>query len=83
MTWKTMTTMEKVAFVVSCIGALLVVVSKMKPDLFPIDPTYPAIAVFTACEAIAYWNQKRKWAYLLIAAAVISLGCFTLELLWA
>ena len=42
---------------------------------------YPAIAVFTACEAVVYWKQKRKWALLLIAGAVICMACFTLELL--
>ena len=31
--------------------------------------------------AVVYWKEKRKWAVLLIAAAVICLACFVLELL--
>jgi hypothetical protein len=53
----------------------------VQPDLLPIDPTYPAIAVFTVCEAVVCWKQKRTWAYLLIAGAVISIACFVLELM--
>jgi hypothetical protein len=44
------------------------------------DMAYPAIAVFTVCEAVVYWKNKRTWAYLLIAGAVISMACFILEL---
>ena len=81
MTWNTMTLMQKIAFIVSCIGAVLVVAAKAKPGLFPVDPTYPAIAVFTICEAVVYWKKKRTWACLLIAGAAISLGCYILELM--
>ena len=42
--------------------------------------TSPAIAVITAFEALAYWKQNRKLAYLLIAGAVISLAFFMTEL---
>ena len=80
MKWKDMTLVEKVASIVACVGLLLMVVSKIQPDLFPIDMVYPAIALITVCEAVAYWKQKRKWAYLLIAGAVISTACFILEL---
>ena len=73
---------HKIATVVSGIAVLFWLIPKVQPGLLPVDPTYPAIAVFTACEAVIYWKQKRKWAYLLIAAAVISLGCFILEQLW-
>ena len=55
-------------------------IHKVTADLFPIDPTYPAIAVFTVCEAVIYWKQKRTWSYLLIAGAVISMAFFILEL---
>jgi hypothetical protein len=41
--------------------------------------TYPSIAVFTLCEAVVYWKQKRTWSILLIAGAVISMACFVLE----
>jgi hypothetical protein len=72
---------HKIATVISCLAVLLWLISKVKPDLFPFDPTYPAIAVFTLCEAVVYWNKKCIWACLLFAAAVISLGCFILELM--
>jgi hypothetical protein len=80
MKWKDMTPMHKVAFVIACLGAIVVVMDKLLPDLFPVDPTCPAIAVFTVCEALVYWKERRKWAYLLLAAAVISTACFVLEL---
>jgi hypothetical protein len=37
--------------------------------------------VVTLCEAVVYWKEKRKWAYLLIAAAVICIACVILELM--
>ena len=80
MNWKTMTPIQKVAVIIAGIAVALEVASMIKPNLFPVDPTYPAIAVFTVCEAVVYWNQKRKWAYLLIAGAVISMAFFLLEL---
>ena len=78
MNWKNMPPAHKIATVIAAIAALFVVIATVKPDLLPFDPTYPAISVFTLCEAIIYWNQKRKWAYLLIIAAVICLGSFIL-----
>lgn len=80
MKWNDLSPIEKVSFVISCIAAALMVVAKMKPDLFPADLTYPAIAVFTVSEAVVCWNQKRKWSYLLIAGAVVSMAFFLLEL---
>ena len=80
MNWKTKTPVQKIAFIIACIAVAVWVVFKIKPNLFPIDPTCPAIAVFTVCEAVDYWNQKRKWSYLLIAGAVISMAFFLLEL---
>ena len=79
MNWKTMSRSHKIATVIACIAAVCWLISNVKPGLLPIDPTYPAVAVFTVCEAVIYWNQKRKWAYLLIAGAVISMACFILE----
>lgn len=75
MNWKNMPLTHKIATVISWLAVAVWAISKVKPDLFPIDPTYPAIAVFTLCEAVVYWSTKRKWAYLLIAGAVISLAC--------
>ena len=80
MNWKNMTVTQKVVFIIICIAAVLVVAVNLKPDLFPVNITCPAIAVATAGEAVAYWKQKRKWAYLLIAGAVISMAVFILEL---
>ena len=68
---------HKVATVIACIAALFALVPK---GFLPVDLTYPAIAVFTVCEAVVCWESRRKWAYLLIAGAVISLGCCILEL---
>ena len=49
-------------------------------DLLPLDLGCPAIAVFTVCEAVVYWQKKRVWSYLMIAGAVISTAIFSLEL---
>ena len=79
MNWKNMSRSHKIATVIAGIAVLFWVIHQVQPDLLPIDTTYPSIAVFTVCEAVVYWKQKRKWAYLLIAGAVISLACFILE----
>ena len=79
MNWKTMPISHKIATILSVIAVLVWVIPKVKPDLFPIDPSYPAIAVFTVCEAVVCWKNKRTWSYILIAGAVISLSCFFLE----
>ena len=81
MNWKNMPLSHKIATVISGLAVVVWLIHKVKPDLFPFDPNYPAIAVVTVCEAVVYWNEKRKWAYLLIAGAVISLACFFLELM--
>ena len=70
---------HKIATAIAGIAILFWVIHKVQPNLLPIDPSCPAIAVFTVCEAVIYWNQKRKWAYLLIVGAVISMACFMLE----
>lgn len=80
MKWKNMPLAHKIATVVACIAVVVWLIPHLQPDLFPIDLTYPAIAVFTVCEAVICWKQKRKWSYLLIAGAVISTACFVLEL---
>ena len=79
MNWKNMPLAHKIATVISWLAVAVWAISKVKSDLFPIDPTYPAIAVFTLCEAVVYWKTKRKWSYLLIAGAVISLAFSLLE----
>ena len=70
---------HKIAIVISCLSVVVWLINNVKPDLFPIDLTYPAVSVFTVCEAVLCWNNRRKWAYLLIAGAVISFACFLLE----
>ena len=70
-----------IATIISCLAGVVWLIYQVKPDLFPIDPTSLAIAVFTVCEAVVCWKEKRKWAYLLIAAAVISIAFLLLELM--
>ena len=79
MNWKNMPLSHKVATVISWIAVVVWLIPMVQPNLLPIDPSYPAIAVFTVCEAVIYWNEKRKWSYLLIAGAVISMAFFVLE----
>jgi hypothetical protein len=79
MNWKKMPLSHKIATIISGLAVVVWLIPKVKPDLFPFDPTYPAIAVFTLCEAVVCWKDRRKWAYLLIAGAVISIACFFLE----
>ena len=81
MNWKNMPLSHKIATIVAGLAVVVWLINKVQPNLLPIDPTYPAIAVFTICEAVVYWQKKRTWAYLLIAGAVISLAFFLLELM--
>lgn len=81
MNWKNMSLAHKIATVIAGIAVVIGAIGMAKPDLFPIDPVTPAIAVFTLCEAVVYWKEKRKLAILMIAAAVISMACFVLELM--
>ena len=81
MNWKTMPLAHKIATVIAALAVVVWLIPYVKPDLLHFDPTYPAISVFTACEAVVYWQKKRTWAYLLIAGAVVSLACFVLELM--
>jgi glucose-6-phosphate-specific signal transduction histidine kinase len=80
MKWKNMPISHKIATIISCLAVVVWLIQNVKNDLFPIDLTYPAIAVFTVCEAVIYWKQKRTWSYLLIAGAVVSMAFFILEL---
>ena len=75
MNWKNMSVSQKIATIISGIAVVVWLIPRVKPDLLPFDPTYPAIAVFTLCEAVIHWDQKRTWAYLYIVGAVISLAC--------
>ena len=81
MNWKNMPLSHKIATIISGLAVVVWLIHHVQPNLFPIDPTYPSIAVFTVCEAVVCWKDKRKWAYLLIAGAVISIACFLLELM--
>ena len=76
MKWNEMPLAHKIATIISCIAVVVWLLPKLKPNLLPFDPTYPAIAVFTLCEAVIYWDKERKWAYLYIAGAVISMVCY-------
>jgi predicted membrane protein len=78
--WKDMTAMQKAGFIILCIGAALMVISWVKPTLFPIGMTTPALVIMSVGEAMDYWQKNRKMAWLFIAAAVICLACSLLEL---
>lgn len=81
MKWNTMTLMQKIGTIITFIGAALVLIAIVKPDLFPvrIDSTL-AIAIMTLGETLDRWEKQRKWAYLLLGATVICLACFLLGL---
>ena len=81
MNWKNMPLAHKIATVIAGLAVVAWLIPKVQSNLLPFDPTYPAIAVFTVCEAVVCWKTKRTWAYFLIAGAVISLACFILELM--
>ena len=79
MNWKNMPISHKIATIISALAALVWAIQQVKPDLFPINLSCPAIALFTGCEAVVCWKNQRTWSYLLIAGAVISIACFILE----
>ena len=81
MNWKNMSVLQKIATIISVLAFAVWLICRVKSDLLPIDLTFPAIAVFTVCEAVVYWQKKRVWAYLLIAGSVISTAIFILELM--
>ena len=72
MEWKNMSKMQKIMLVIASIAAFLVVVAMRYKEI----PTYPFVAVFTLCEAMLYWKKERKWAYIMIVGAIISIVCF-------
>ena len=79
--WKDATTLQKIGLVITFIGAALVVVAMLKPDLFPIKiNTTVAISVMSIGEAMVQWETQRKWAWLLAGAAVLCIVCYLLEL---
>ena len=80
MNWKNMPLSHKIATVIAGLAVAVWAIAHVMPDLLPFDATYPAVAVFTLCEAVVYWEKQRKWSYLLIAGAVISMACVFLEL---
>ena len=73
--WKNMSLAHKIATVIAGLAIVVWLIAKVQPNLLPFDPTYPAIAVVTVCEAVTYWKTKRTWALLLIGGAVISIAC--------
>ena len=81
MDWKNAPMAHKIAMIIACIAVVFAVLPNIfGPEILPINTTYPAIAVFTLCEAVVYWNQKRKWSYLLIVGTIIMMACFLLEM---
>ena len=60
MNWEKMPLSHKIATVISGLAVVVWLISKVKPDLFPFNPTYPAIAVFTLCEAVVYWKKRTR-----------------------
>ena len=78
--WKDMTSLQKAGFIIACLGSVLVVVSIIKSELFPVNMVTPAIALTTVGEAMDYWQKNKKWAWMFIGAAVICMACFVLEL---
>jgi 4-amino-4-deoxy-L-arabinose transferase-like glycosyltransferase len=80
MNWKNMSLSQKIATVIAGLAVVVWLIAKVQPKLLPFDPTYPAIAVVTICEAVAYWKTKRLWAWLLIGGSVIFIACCILEL---
>jgi hypothetical protein len=81
MKWKDMPLAHKIATVISGLALLVWLIPRVRPNLLPFDPTYPAIAVFTVCEAVTYWKTKRVLAWIMIGAAAISITCCILELM--
>lgn len=79
MNWKTMSVGHKIATVVAALAVVAWVIFQIKPNLLPIDVSPLAIALFTACEAVICWKERRKWGILLLVAAVICAACFALE----
>ena len=72
---------QKIATFIAIVAAIVCVIPFFIPGLISIDLTCPAIAVFTICEAVVCWNHSRKWSYLLIVGALISIAFFVYEMM--
>ena len=81
MKWKNMSPIHKLAAVVAALAAVAWLIFEIKPNLLGVDAAPLAIALFTVCEAVIYWREKRKWAILLLVAAVICAASFAAECL--
>ena len=81
MKWKNMSLSQKICTVIAGLAVVVWLICKVNHTMFPVDPTYPAIAVVTFCEAVVCWKEKRTWAWVLIAGAVISIAFCVLELM--
>lgn len=79
MKWNNMSLVHKIASVIAGLAAVVWVIFQIKPNLLPVDISSLCIAVFTLCEGVVCWKEKRKWAILLIIAAVICAASFALE----
>lgn len=78
--WKDKTLLQKAGLIIAILGAVGVLISAIKPDLFAVDTTIPSIAIMTIGEAMDYWPNRRKWALAFIIAAVICMAFFIVEL---
>jgi hypothetical protein len=79
MKWNNMSVIHKIASVIAGLAAVVWVIFQIKPNLLPVDVSSLCIAVFTLCEGVVCWKEKRTWAILLIVAAVICAASFALE----
>ena len=70
---------HKIATIIAFLAIVVCLLPEVKPGLLTFDPTYPAIAVFTGCEAAVYWKERRLLACLLLFGAIVSAASFFLE----
>lgn len=80
--WKDMSPVQKIATAVAAAGiglwAVLLILSRLRPELAGINITYPSLVLVTLCEAVVHWSVNRKIAHLYLASAVILAVCFLL-----
>lgn len=76
-----MSSSQKIATLIAIIAAIVCMIPIFIPYPISIDLTCPAIAVFTICEAVVCWDNHRKWSFLLIIGAIISMAFFVLEMM--
>ena len=72
---------QKIATFIAFIAAIVCMIPFFIPDLISIDLSCPAIAVFTICEVVVCWENHRKWSFLLIIGAIISMAFFVLDIM--